>query len=169
MEASQPPFTRTSMSATLRTIPIPAGVATAARDSRRSPQYGHPAHVETAKGYGPCRLCLDTFRVGEEERLLFTYDPFAGIEPLPDPGPIFIHADGCAPFDAPSGFPEALRALPLVLDGYAPGAWVVARERVTGGNVEGAADRIFIHAAVTHIHVRNAEAGCYIARLERVG
>jgi hypothetical protein len=112
-------------------------------------------------------LCLDTFRVGEEERLLFTYDPFAGLDPFPAPGPVFVHADGCAPFAAGSGFPEPLRALPLVLEGFAPGRWLVARERVLTGDVEAAADRIFGHDAVEYVHVRNAEAGCYIARLER--
>jgi hypothetical protein len=151
-----------------RTIPIPPALAESARRDRTSPQYGHPAHVERATGYGPCRLCLDTFRVGEDERLLFTYNPFAELDAYPSPGPIFVHAAGCAPFDAAEGFPAALRTLPLTLEGYAPGRWLVARERVEGGDVEGAAARLFAHAAVTYVHVRNTEAGCYIARLERV-
>ena len=151
-----------------RTIPIPLDLAAAARQARRSPQYGHPAHTETAAGYGPCRLCLRTFRVGEEERLLFTYNPFAGLDPYPSPGPIFVHAAGCRPFDAPSGFPEDLRALPLTLEGYAGGRWLVAREPVPAGDVEGAAARLFAHRAVDYVHVRNSEAGCYIARLERI-
>jgi hypothetical protein len=155
-------------SLTFRTVPISARLADAARRERRSPQYGHPAHTELATGYGPCRLCLDTFRVGEEERLLFTYDPFHGLDAYPSPGPIFVHAADCPPFSAPAGFPEPLRALPLVLEGYAAGRWLVARERVTGGDVEGAAGRLFAHRAVEYVHVRNAEAGCYIARLERV-
>jgi len=156
------------MTAVYRTVPISASLAEAARRERRSPQYGHPAHVEVAAGYGPCRLCLDTFRVGAEERLLFTYNPFDGLDRFPAPGPVFVHAVGCSPFAAPSGFAESLRELPLVLEGYAAGRWVVAREPVVHGDVEGAVSRIFAHAAVEYIHVRNAEAGCYIARLERV-
>jgi hypothetical protein len=151
-----------------RTIPIPTSLAETARRERRSPQYGHPAHTETASGHGPCRLCLDTFRVGAEDRLLFTYDPFAGLDPIPAPGPVFVHAAGCSPFAAPSGFPESLRALPFILDGYAPGPWLVAREHAAAGEVEAAAARIFAHVAVAYIHVRNADAGCYVARLERV-
>jgi hypothetical protein len=81
-----------------RTVPIPAALAHAARETRRSPQYGHPAHRERAAGYGPCRLCLETFRVGEEDRLLFTYNPFDGLDPYPSPGPVFVHADGCEAF-----------------------------------------------------------------------
>jgi hypothetical protein len=39
---------------------------------------------------------------------------------------------------------------------------------VVGGDVDGAAERLFAHPAVAYIHVRNSEAGCYIARLERL-
>jgi len=60
---------------------IPLAVATTVRETLRSPQYGHPAHAEVATGYGPCRLCLQTFRVGHEQRLLFTYQPFADSAP----------------------------------------------------------------------------------------
>jgi hypothetical protein len=155
------------MTTPFRTIPIPAALAEAARRDGRSPQYGHPAHVERAAGYGPCRLCLDTFHVGEEDRLLFTYNPFDGLDSYPSPGPIFVHADGCVPHPPERAFPAALRALPLTLEGYAAGRWVVARERVAGSDVEGAATRLFSHPAVSYIHVRNSEAGCYIARLER--
>ena len=156
------------MSVTFRTLPIPLDLAASALRDRRSPQYGHPAHVELAKGYGPCRLCLDTFRVGEEERLLFTYNPFEHLDSYPSPGPIYVHAAGCEPFSAPTGFPDTLRPLPLVLEGYAAGRWIVAREHVSDGGVEQAAARLFAHPAVEYVHVRNAEAGCYIARLERV-
>jgi hypothetical protein len=33
--------------------------------------------------------------------------------------------------------------------------------------VEGPVQRLLAHPAVEYIHVRNSEAGCYIARLER--
>ena len=151
-----------------RTVPIPPSLAESARRERRSPQYGHPAHVEAASGYGPCRLCLATFRVGEEERLLFTYDPFAGLSDYPSPGPVFVHAASCEPWPDVHGFPDALRPLPLTLEAYAAGRWLVARERVSDGDVEGAIGRLFAHAAVAYLHVRNSEAGCYIARVERV-
>jgi hypothetical protein len=149
-----------------RTIPIPTALAESARRDRRSPQYGHPAHVERATGYGPCRLCLNTFNVGEEDRLLFTYNPFDGLDPYPSPGPIFVHADGCVAHPPEKEFPEALRALPLTLEGYGAERWIVARERVTDGDVDTAAARLFAHPNVSYIHVRNTEAGCYIARLE---
>lgn len=149
-----------------RVVAIPDAIAEKARSTLKSPQYGHPAHVETAKGYGPCRSCLQTFRQGQEQRLLFTFNPFEGLDAYPSPGPIFIHRDTCRRYDNP-GFPEALRELPLMLEGYGRGRWLVAREPVVSGDVESAIDRLFTHAAVEYIHVRNLEAGCFIALIDR--
>jgi hypothetical protein len=149
-----------------RVIAIPEELADQARASLKSPQYGHPAHVEVATGYGPCRSCLRTFEEGEEERILFTYDPFAGLDAYPSPGPVFIHREGCPRYEE-AGFPEGIRRLPLTLEAYGRGRWLVARERVAGGDVDGPVERLFAHPAVEYIHVRNTEAGCYIARIER--
>ena len=42
-------------------------------------------------------------RQGREDRVLFTYNPFAGLDPYPSPGPVFIHWEPCAPYDG-AGF-----------------------------------------------------------------
>jgi hypothetical protein len=150
-----------------RVVALPAAIACEVRASRAAPGYGHPAHAEVAKGYGPCRSCLRAFRVGAEERLLFTYDAFGGLEEYPSPGPVFIHREDCARWEG-DGFPPELRDLPLMLEGYAAGRLPVAREGVSGGDVDGALARLLAHAGVDYVHVRNAEAGCFIARVERV-
>src|SRR5262245_38468951 len=93
---------------------IPALLAEEVRQTRRSPQYGHPAHRELAQTYGPCRLCLRTFAIGREDRFLFTYQPFSETGSLPAPGPVFIHADPCERYDA-STLPPDFRDLPLVI------------------------------------------------------
>jgi Protein of unknown function (DUF1203) len=149
-----------------RVVAIPDELANQTRASLKSPQYGHPAHVEVATGYGPCRSCLRTFQEGEEERILFTYNPFAGLDAYPSPGPVFIHREGCPRYEEPD-FPADLRRLPLTLEAYGRGRWPVARESGAERDVEGAVDRLFAHPAVEYIHVRNTEAGCYIARIER--
>lgn len=151
---------------TFRVVPIADQVAASARRELRSPQYGHPAHTETATGYGPCRSCLRTFTVGAEQRLLFTYNPFDGLSSYPSPGPIFIHSDGCEAF-AGEGFPEDLRALPLYLEGYDEHRLVLERVAATGDDVESGIARVFNNDRVRYIHVRNAEAGCFIARVDR--
>lgn len=145
---------------------IPDSIATAARESMKSPQYGHPVHAETATGYGPCRLCLQTFQVGAEERLLFTYQPFTDPAALPAPGPVFVHRARCERYEG-FGLPEALRALPLVLEGYGTEGALVVQRRVGGSPFEAVLDGVFELAEVEYAHLRNAEAGCFIARVDR--
>jgi hypothetical protein len=151
---------------TYRVVPLPTEISEQVRAKLESPQYGHPAHVEIARGYGPCRACLQTFRQGEEQRILFTFNPFEGSGGLPAPGPIFIHRDPCRPYED-SAFPRALKELPLFLEGFGRGAWKVRREGVENADVEGAIERLFAYPDIEYIHVRNAEAGCFIARVER--
>lgn len=147
--------------------PIPVEIVSEARQTRRSPRYGHPVHVELATGYGPCRACLRTFAVGKENRLLFTYNPFSGVDPYPSPGPVFVHEQACVPFTSDSVVPEDLRELPLVLEGYGRDRWIIARERPLPEQIEAAIERLFSNQAVEYIHVRNFEAGCFIAAVER--
>lgn len=150
-----------------RIIAIPDAIAQAVRTTRLSPQYGHPAHSEVASGYGPCRQCLRTFTVGEERRILFTYDPFAGTEPLPLPGPVFIHESACERYPECAGFPEDMRSHALTLNAYRRGRRLVAQEYVADGCVEPVIERLLASPDVDYIHVRDTEAGCFDFRIER--
>ena len=76
--------------------------------TRRAPGYGHPAYEDVGDERAPCRVCLGHIEPGEA-RLLVTHDPFAAHGTYPLPGPIFVHARACAPFDGP-GLPPVLRA-----------------------------------------------------------
>jgi len=147
---------------------IPHDLAATARESMRSPQYGHPAHAELAGGYGPCRLCLRTFEVGVEERLLFTYQPFSDPEALPAPGPVFIHRHACERYDGTS-LPESLRPLPLVVEGYGDAGALRVRQHVGETSFESVLERVLARGDVGYAHLRNAEAGCFIARIDRAG
>ena len=146
---------------------IPESLAAATRATMQSPQYGHPAHVEVATGYGPCRLCLQTFTVGRDERLLFTYQPFTDSDALPAPGPIFIHREPCERYDDRQ-LPEALRPLPLVLEAYGAGGAVRAQRRVGSDRFEATLDEVWAQPGIQYVHLRNAEAGCFIARIDRL-
>ena len=116
-------------------LAISDSMATQGREKLASPQYGHPAHVEVATGTGPCRSCLRTFEVGQEERILFTYNPFEGLDAYPSPGLVFVHRTACEPFRG-EGFPETLKSLPLTLEAYGEDRWIVDRVRVTDGKVD---------------------------------
>jgi hypothetical protein len=150
-----------------RVVAIPTRTVNAVRTTLRSPGYGHPAHIETASGYGPCRHCLRTYTVGVDRRILFTYDPFEEIERLPLPGPVFIHAEACDRYPEDAGFPEDLRWHPLTLNAYGRGRRFLVREFVTDGGLEGVVEELFTRVDVDYIHVRDTEAGCYDFRIER--
>jgi hypothetical protein len=144
---------------------IPAAVADEVRTTMRAPEYGHPAHRELARGTGPCRLCLRTFEIGKEERILFTYQPFREPGSLPAPGPVFIHAESCARYEA-SVLPPDFRSLPLVLEAYRKGGPLLAQERVIQVPEEALVE-IFDRTGADYVHIRNGEAGCFMARVQR--
>jgi hypothetical protein len=152
-----------------RIIAIPSKVADVVRSTRTSPGYGHPAHAEVASGHGPCRHCLRTFTVGQERRLLFTYDPFAGTESLPLPGPVFIHEAACERYSDGDGFPSDLRSHALTFNAYGQGRRLRAQEYVVDGAVEPLIECLFDRTDVDYIHVRDTCAGCFDFRIERAG
>ena len=156
---------------TFQIVPIDAEFAEETRRTGCSPQYGHPAHSKVATSYGPCRVCLGVFRESEERRLLITYDPFASLAPFPLPGPIFIHEEPCAPYADGSRFPDALRFIPLTLDAYNAQAQLHGSIRLPNGEdgrPEATIAQLLAGPAVATVHIRNTDAGCYIARAERV-
>ena len=147
--------------------PVPPEIAESVRRDLRSPQYGHPAFVEPASGYGPCRTCLRTFRSIAEHRILFTFNPVRQDEGIPQPGPVFIHEAACEPF-AGAGFPSDLRTIPLLLEGLGQRSLMVKRVPIESAtDIEETIAGLFLDPSVEVIHVRNAEAGCYVARVER--
>jgi hypothetical protein len=150
-----------------RTVAVSEGLAAKVRATRRSPGYGHPVHSEVATGYGPCRLCLRDFAVGVDRRLLFTLDPFHGLEPFPMPGPVFIHENECDRHPEHAGFPEDLRSHDLTLLAYAKGRRLRAEHHVAGSDVDFAIAWLFGRTDVDYLHVRDTSAGCYDLRVER--
>ena len=149
----------------LRFVGIPEEVAREVRETMRAPEYGHPAHKAIAQGYGPCRLCLRAFRRGEEERVLFTYNPSTEPDGLPAPGPVFIHAEPCARYDS-TELPPDFQALPMVIEGYRAGGWLVAQAAVAAQEPESVIAGVLARNGVDYVRIRNAEAGCFMARVE---
>ncbi len=153
--------------AAFRVVPIPQTIAAEARTTGKSPHYGHPAHAEVARGTGPCRACLRTFDIGNERRLLFTYNVFASLDEYPSPCPIFVHESPCEPFAEAGVFPPELKSLPLVFEAFAAGRWLLMQERNCESRAEETIARMFAHPAVEYIHVRHQQAGCFIALIQR--
>ncbi len=151
-----------------RVIAIPTETAEQVRASGKSPRYGHPAYTETASGHGPCRHCLRTFRVGQENRILFTYDAFSGVEEIPLPGPVFIHEEHCARYAEDAGFPVDLYPYPMLLNAFAKGQTFIAKRFVAGGaDKTEAIEGLLRQPEVDYIEVRDHSAGCFDFRIER--
>lgn len=151
-----------------RIVPLPADLCDEVRRTRRAPGYGHPAHGEVATGYGPCRSCLAPFEKGVDRRLLFTFDPFRDLEPLPLPGPVFVHEVACPTYERVHEFPAPLRFIPLTLNAYDGGRALREVSYVDpDGDAEDAIVRLLRRPDVRYLHARNTEAGCYMFRIER--
>jgi hypothetical protein len=150
-----------------KVVPVPTEIAKGVRENLRSPQYGHPATVELANGYGPCRSCLRIFEQDREERILFTYNSFEGLSDLPLPGPIFIHQDNCQEYSE-RGFPPDLIELPILFEAFGENSQLIKREALKQGEIEEQIQTILSLPKVEFINLRNAEAGCFIARIEGV-
>jgi hypothetical protein len=149
----------------VRIVAIPTEVAESVRATMRDPVYALPAHREAVTEPAPCRHCLRLIAPGNDA-VLFTYNRFAGVESLPQPGPVFIHAQTCERYQETAGFPDELRASPRTLEGYARGRRLLAREYVNNGDMETVIEEMFDRHDVDYILVNSTTAGCYTFRIE---
>ena len=83
------------------------------------------------------------------------------MDPLPLPGPVFIHADRCERYPEEGGFPQDLVPHALTFNAYARGRKLRAQEYVAEGEAERAIERLLTREDVDYIHVRDTEAGCF--------
>jgi len=151
-----------------RVVAIPNEVSSEVRRTLISPQYRSlVANVGVANGYGPCRSCLQVFDQGTDRRIYLTYNSFDGLSPLPDPGPIFIHENECVRFDHDE-FPADILELPVYLEAFGDDSRLVKRVSMNREVVDSQIAELFAYEEVRFINLRNAEAGCYIARVEKM-
>lgn len=150
-----------------RVVTIPESITSHVRAHHRDPVYKHPAHTETARSYGPCRQCLQFFGVGVENRTLFNYDTFLGLDDQRQPGPVFIHEQECFSYSTPGLFPAHLIDHSLTFEGYGQGRKFLLSETVHKGAAEPVIERFFSHADLDYIIVRDTDAGCFDCAIVR--
>ena len=150
----------------VRIVAIDTEIARQVRATLKAPVYDFPAHVEVAEDSAPCRHCLRTI-APKDRRILFTYDRFTGKESLPQPGPVYIHADNCARYPETGGFPEELRNSPRTVEAYARGRKLKTQEYVSDGRFEPVIDKLLADAGVDYLQVNSTTAGCFTFRIER--
>jgi hypothetical protein len=150
-----------------RIIAISSRLTDKVRETKLSPGYGHPVTAKVATGHGPCRHCLRPFVVGQDVRMLFTLNPFEGVAPIPQPGPVFIHEAECERYEDTAGYPEELLPFAALLDGYDAEQMVRGRKRVTDGSQEEAIREMMRDPLIQYVMVRDGDAGCFDLRVER--
>jgi hypothetical protein len=150
-----------------RIVAIATEIAEQVRTTLKAPVYGFPVHLEVAEDNAPCRHCLCTFVPKQDRRILFTYDRFMGKESLPQPGPIYIHADDCPRYPEDGDFPEELRGSPRTLEAYAHGRRLLVQKYVSDGKFEPAIAELFSQPDVDYLQVNSTTAGCFTFRIER--
>jgi uncharacterized protein DUF1203 len=151
----------------IRIVAIPTEIAEQVRATLRAPVYGFPAHTELAAEPAPCRHCLRLITAGQDRQVLFTYNRFSGMESLPQPGPVYIHADNCPRYPENSGFPEELRGSPRTLEAYARGRRLLDQKYVSDGKFEPAIEELFSRPEIDYLQVNSTTAGCFTFRIER--
>ena len=99
--------------------------------------------------------------------MLFTLNPFEGVAPIPQPGPVFIHEAECERYEETAGYPVELMPFAAVLDGYDEEQMVRRRERVTDGSQEETVREMMRDPLIQYVMVRDGDAGCFDLRVER--
>ncbi len=155
-----------------RVVPLSEAYAAKIRNANRD-DFGHPVIEETATGKGPCRVSLKPFVVGEDKRLLLSHSPFHIDNVYNQPGPVFIHKKAVEAYKDVHIFPPEIKAnkasFPLSLIGYSKAQRMMYTELVGDKDVDLLIAKIFEeHAEVEYLHARNAEACCFICKIERV-
>jgi hypothetical protein len=153
-------------------VPISKAYAEEIRSTMRD-GFGHTVTEQVAAGSGPCRVSLKPFNKGVDKRLLLTHSPFEIDNAFNQPGPIFIHSDEVEEYADIYRFPPEIKAnkksFPLTLIGYNAGQQMVFTKLVGDADVDELIVEIFDqHDDIAYLHARNAQACCFICKIERV-
>jgi hypothetical protein len=153
---------------------VPLSKAYAARiRSTGKDDFGHDIVEQVATGSGPCRVTLKPFVKGVDKRILISHSPFTINNAFNQPGPVFINSAEVEEYADIYRFPPEIKAnkqsFPLSLIGYSKDQMMVFTQLVGDDDVDELIGRIFeLRPEVEYLHARNAEACCYICKIERV-
>jgi len=153
-----------------KVVPIEDPLAMAVRLNAKD-EFGNTLVSVITNGKGPCRQCLQPFVPGKDERILFAYQPIKSKNPYAEVGPVYIHTHSCTSYSNVHVFPDEIKSdrknFPLTLRCYNDEEKMVHAELVGDRDVDEVIDRLFENLKIEFIHARNAEYGCFIAKIER--
>jgi len=144
-------------------VPIPEEIAAEARSTHKD-RFGHDLRVTTEMA--PCRLCL-RISTAPEKLLLLSYRPLPDSSPYAEIGPIFVHADGCEPYDDIETFPADFAARRLVLRAYGREGQIVDAVIAEPGTTPQRAASLLDNEEVVEVHVRHESYTCFDFKIVR--
>jgi hypothetical protein len=153
-------------------VPLSKSYARKIRQTMKD-DFNHAVTEQIATGKGPCRVSLRPFVKGIDKRLLLTHSPFELDNAFNQPGPIFINSADIEEYSDIHRFPPEIKAdkksFPLTLIGYNIAQQMATTKLVGDSDVDELINDLFDqHPEVEYLHVRNAEACCYICKVERI-
>jgi hypothetical protein len=152
-------------------IPLSKAYVSEIKNTQKD-DFGHPLFEQIATGFGPCRISLRPFQPGKDVRLLMSYSPFSIDNCFNQSGPIFIHKKEVEPYTDVHVFPREIKAdkvnFPLSLIGYSEDQHMVFTQLVGDNDVDILIQTVFTaNPEIAYLHARNAEACCFICKIER--
>ena len=135
--------------------------------------FGNELVEQVAAGYGPCRLSLKPFVPGVDRRVLISHSPFTMANAFNQPGPVFFNsANDVEEYADINRFPPEIKSdkvnFPLTLIGYNNEQRMVFAELVGDKDIDEMIEGVFqAREDIEYLHARNAEAGCFICKIQR--
>lgn len=153
-------------------VPLSREYANKIKENNKD-DFGHEVIEQLATAKGPCRVSLKPFKVGEDVRILISHSPFTIDNVFNQPGPVFIHKKDVEAYSDIHRFPSEIKAnkesFPLTLIGYTKEQMMVLTHLVGDDDVDLLIPKIFEKRPdIEYLHARNAEASCFICKIERV-
>ncbi len=130
---------------------------------------GQPAERTPSNGQGnPCRSCLRDIAKGEE-MLILAARPFPAPQPYAETGPIFLHAEACAPWDAEDMPPILATSPDYLVKGYTADDRILygTGAIVGSGDIAAAVAARLARAEVAFVDIRSARNNCFLTRAIR--
>jgi hypothetical protein len=153
-------------------VPLSKEYAARIRETNKD-DFGHEVMEHVATGKGPCRVSLQPFSAGEDVRLIFSHSPFSIDNAFNQPGPVFINKNEVEPYSDIHRFPPRIKedklSFPLSLIGYNKKQNMIFAKLVGDDDIDILIQKIFEeNPRIEYLHARNAEACCFICKIERV-
>lgn len=152
-------------------VPLSTGYLQKIRNTMKD-DFGHEVYEELATGRGPCRVSLKPFVPGKDRRLVLSHSPFSIDNAFNQPGPIFINAGEVEEYSDIYRFPPEIKAdkehFRITLIGYNSQQRMVYSKMAGDRDIDELIVELFDKRPdISYLHARNAEAGCYICKIER--